>query len=127
MSNLFDNLSDKIQHLSSRVAKDGKKYIKSAVSKGEEIGYKGKIKIEIEKLKWELKQKYNKLGIYVSEKKISKSITDFSHDNEFLDIVNEINKLKLFIEEREGEKIKGNKINPTNDKKGNLKNNQIKI
>lgn len=43
-------------------------------------------------------------------KKISKSITDFSHDNEFLDIVNEINKLKLFIEEREGEKIKGNKI-----------------
>ena len=110
MSNLFDNLSDKIQHLSNRVAKDGKKYIKSAVSKGEKIGYKGKIQIEIEKLKWELKQKYNKLGIYVSEKKISKSITDFSYDNEFLDIVNEINKLKLFIEEREGEKITGNKI-----------------
>ena len=110
MSNLFDNLSDKIQHLSSRVTKDGKKYIKSAVSKGEEIGYKGKIQIEIEKLKWELKQKYNKLGIYVSEKKNSKSITDFSHDNKFLYIVNEINNLKLFIEEREGEKIKGNKI-----------------
>ena len=109
MSNLFDNLSDKIQRLSSRVAKDGKKYIKSAVSKGGEIGYKGKIKIEIEKLKWELKQKNYKLGIYVSEKKISKSITDFSHDNEFLDIVNEINKLKLFIEEREGGKIKENK------------------
>ena len=110
MSNLFDNLSDKIQHLSSRVAKNGKKYIKSAVSKGEEIGYKGKIQIEIEKLKWELKQKYNKLGVYVSEKKISKSITDFSHDNEFLYIINEINKLKLFIEEREGEKIKENRI-----------------
>jgi len=110
MSNLFDNLSDKIQRLSRRVAKDGKKYIKFAISKGGEIGYKGKIQIEIEKLKWELKQKYNKLGIYVSEKKISKSITDFSHDNEFLYIINEINKLKLFIEEREGEKIKGNKI-----------------
>ena len=49
MSNLFDNLSGKIQHLSSRVVKDSKKYIKSAVSKGEEIGYKGKIQIEIEK------------------------------------------------------------------------------
>lgn len=110
MSNLFDNLSDKIQHLSTKVAKDGKKYIKSAVSKGEKIGYKGKIRIEIEKLKWELKQKHNKLGIYVSEKKISKSITDFSHDNEFLEIVNEINKLKLFIEERESEKVKVNKI-----------------
>ena len=51
MSNLFDNLSDKIQHLSTKVAKDGKKYIKPAVSRGGEIGYKGKIRIEIEKLK----------------------------------------------------------------------------
>ena len=110
MSNFFDNLSDTIQHLSNRLAKDGKKYFQSAVSKGEEIGHKGKIKLEIEKLKWELKQKYNKLGFYVSEKKISKSITDFSHDNEFLEIVNEINKLKLFIEEREEEKVKGSKI-----------------
>ena len=110
MSNFFDNLSDTIQHLSNRLAKDGKKYFQSAVSKGEEIGYKGKIQLEIEKLKWELKQKYNKLGLYVSEKKISKSITDFSHDNEFLAIVNEINKLKLFIEDREEEKVKGSKI-----------------
>ena len=47
MSNLFENLSDKIQQLSSRVAKDGKKYIQSAVSKGEEIGQKGKIQLEI--------------------------------------------------------------------------------
>ena len=69
MSNIFDNLSDKIQHLSKKVAKDGKKYIQSAVSKGEKIGYKGKIQLEIEKMKWELKQNYNKLGIYVSEKK----------------------------------------------------------
>ena len=57
MSNLFENLSDKIQQLSSLVAKDGKKYIQSAVSKGEEIGQKGKTQLEIEKLKWELKQK----------------------------------------------------------------------
>lgn len=110
MSNIFDNLSDKIQHLSNKVAKDGKKYLKTAVSKGEEIGHKGKIQIEIEKLKWELKQNYNKLGKYVSEKKITKSVTDFSHDNDFLNIVNEINKLKLFVEEREKEKVKGNQI-----------------
>ena len=68
MSNFFDNLSDTIQHLSNRLAKDGKKYFQSAVSKGEEIGHKGKIQLEIEKLKWELKQKYNKLGFYVSER-----------------------------------------------------------
>ena len=110
MSNIFDNLADKIQHLSKRVAKDGKKYIQSAVSKGEKIGYKGKIQLEIEKMKWELKQKYNKLGIHVSDKKIAKSVTDFSHDNDFLHMVNEINKLKLFIEERESKKVKGSQI-----------------
>ena len=110
MSNLFDILSSKIQLLSNRLAEDSKKYIKTAVSKGEKIGYKGKIQIEIEKLKWELKQKYNKLGIHVSDKKITKSVTDFSHDDNFLNLVNEINKLKLFIEERESEKVKGTQI-----------------
>ena len=58
----------------------------------------------------ELKQKYNKLGIHVSDKKIAKSVTDFSHDNDFLHLVNEINKLQLFIEERENEKVKGSQI-----------------
>ena len=37
-----------------------------------QIGYKVKIQIEMEQLKWELKQKYNELGRYVYRKKISK-------------------------------------------------------
>ena len=101
MSDIFDNLSEKIQNISNRVAKDGKKYIQSAFSKGEAIGHKGKIKLEIEKLKWELKQKYTTLGKYVSDNKISKSVTDFSHDNNFLALANDVYKLKLYIEELE--------------------------
>ena len=101
MSDIFDNLSDKIQNISNRVAKDGKKYFQSAFSKGEEIGYKGKIKLEIEKLKWELKKKYTTLGKYVSDNKISKSVTDFSHDSNFMDLANDVYKLKLYIEELE--------------------------
>ena len=99
MSDIFDNLSDKIQNISHRVAKDGKKYFQSAFSKGEEIGYKGKIKLEIEKLKWELKKKYTTLGKYVSDNKISKSVTDFSHDSNFLELANDVYRLKLYIEE----------------------------
>ena len=99
MSDIFDNLSDKIQNISNRVAKDGKKYIQSAFSKGEEIGHKGKIKLEIEKLKWELKQKYINLGKYVADNKISKSVTDFSHDSNFLELANDVYRLKLYIEE----------------------------
>ena len=101
MSDIFDNLSGKISNISNRVAKDGKKYIQSAFSKGEEIGHKGKIKFEIEKLKWELKQKYTSLGKHVSANKISKSVTDFSDDSVFLEIADDVYKLKLYIEELE--------------------------
>ena len=100
MSDIFDNLSEKIQNISNRVAEDGKKYIQSAFSKGEKIGHKGKVKLEIEKLKWELKQKYANLGKYVTDKKESKSVTDFSHDSYFLELVNEAYNLKNYIEER---------------------------
>ena len=109
MSDIFDNLSDKIQNISNRVAKDGKKYFQSAFSKGEELGYKGKIKLEIEKLKWELKQKYTTLGKYVSNNKISKSVTDFSHDSNFLELANDVYRLKLYIEELEHGTKKNNK------------------
>ena len=106
MSDIFDNLSEKIQNISNRVAKDGKKYIQSAFSKGEAIGHKGKIKLEIEKLKWELKQKYTTLGRYVSDNKISTSATDFSHDSNFLALANDVYKLKLYIEDLEKESKK---------------------
>ena len=99
MSDLFDTLTNKIQQISSRVSKDGKKYIQSAVSKGEKIGQKGKIQLEIEKLKWELKQKYAVLGKYVTDKKEKKSVTDFSHDSHFLELVDEAYKLRNYIEE----------------------------
>ena len=100
MSNLFDILSKMIHNVSVRFTKNGKKYIKSVLSHGEIISHKGKVQIEIEKLKWELKQKYNELGKHVAEKKISNSVTDFSHDSQFLALVNNINKTKLYIDER---------------------------
>ncbi|MDP7196570.1 MAG: hypothetical protein QF864_10325 [SAR202 cluster bacterium] len=101
MSDIFDNLSDKIHNISNFITNDGKKYIQSVFSKGEEIGHKGKIKFEIEKLKWELKQQYSILGKYVSDNKISQSVTDFSHDKNFLELANDVYRLKLYIEELE--------------------------
>jgi len=100
MSDLFDNFPQRIQSFSDLFLKYGKKYFQSLLFHGEKIGRKGKVQIEIEKLKWELKQKYNKLGKYVAEKKISKSITDYSHDKQFLELVNEVNRIKLYIDEQ---------------------------
>ena len=104
MSELFNGLPFKIHNLVVRLIKKGKKYLKSLLSYGEIIGHKVKMQIEIEKMKWELKQKYNELGKYVAEKKISKSVTDFSHDSRFLEIVNEVNKIKLYINDRQQER-----------------------
>ena len=106
MSKNLDNILFQFNNFFHMLSDNGKKFYKVVMFKSSEIGNKGKIQIEIEKLKWELKQKYNQLGIHVSDKKIAKSVTDFSHDNDFLHLVNEINKLKLFIEEREREKVK---------------------
>lgn len=99
MSDLFEKLNSNINKLSNTVSIGGKKILQSLLLNGENLGRKGKTQLEIEKLKWKLKQKYNILGRYVYDQKISSSITDFSHNNHFLDLVNEINRIKLYIEE----------------------------
>ena len=101
MSSFYDNIIDSFQTLSNKITRDGKRYLKGIVVKGGELSQKGKAQVEIEKMKWDLKQKYILLGSYVSDKKINKSVLDFSHDSHFLDIVNDINTLKVFIAERE--------------------------
>ena len=100
MSEIWDNLSNKMQKFFNHIAKDGGKYIKSLILMGGKISNKGKIQLEIEKLKWELKQKYAALGKYVTDKKESQSVTDFSYDSHFLELVNETYNLKNYIEER---------------------------
>ena len=77
-----------------------KKYYNSIVAIGHRFSEKGKIQIELEKLKWELNRKYQKLGKYVTGIKETKSVIDFSHDQEYLQRINEIIKLKYYIEER---------------------------
>jgi hypothetical protein len=104
MSDLFDILARNIQIFSNRFAKHGKYLLQSALSHGEKFGRMGKTKIEIEKIKWELKRKHNELGQYVAEKKVSNSVTDFSHDKYFLELVNDINRITSYIKELKQEK-----------------------
>ena len=76
------------------------KYYHSAMSIGQQFSKKGKIQIEVEKLKWELKKKYQALGKYVTQEKETKSVIDFSQDPLYLYKINEIIKLKFYIVER---------------------------
>ena len=77
-----------------------KKYFHSVLSIIEYLIEKGKIQLEIKKLDWELKIKFLELGKYATNKKETKSVIDFSHDATYLKQVNEIIKLKYYIEER---------------------------
>ena len=67
---------------------------------GKKFTENGKIQIEAEKLKWELKKKYQKLGKYVTQKKEKTYVVDLSNDPNYLQQINEIIKLKYYINER---------------------------
>ena len=56
-----------------------------------------KLRIEIEKMKLDLKNKYKILGKYVVHRKEKNSMVDFSHDELYENKINEIIKLKFYI------------------------------
>ena len=68
------------------------------------ITIKAKKKFEIEKSKIELKKKYYDLGAYVSRHN-AKGTFDFSYDNKFKDLINNINNIKSYIENLKNDKI----------------------
>ena len=68
------------------------------------ITIKGKKKFEIEKSKIELKKKYYELGVYVS-KHNEKGTFDFSYDNQFKDLIKNIDNIKSYIENLKKGKI----------------------
>ena len=105
MADAVENIIRKLNRFSKRFSVEVRRYFRTTIDKGEELTRKGSIQIEVEKLKWELKQKQTALGKYVAEKKTDANVTDFSHDRKFLELVDEVYKLKLYIEERRKEKM----------------------
>ena len=104
MSDLFEKLNQNI----NKININGKKWFKSFLTNTQIVGRKGKIQLEIEKLKWELKLKYKNLGLYISNQNATKSITDFSHNSHFKELIGEIDTIKLCIEKLKKNKNKRN-------------------
>ena len=104
MHQIFDSIFKKYINLKSLISKDGKKHINKVIKKGENFTQKGKLQIEIERLKWELKVNHTSLGKYISNKNIENKMSDFTHDNFFLNKVHEIYKLEIFIKDRKNMK-----------------------
>lgn len=75
-------------------------FFKKAMNKGEEYAVKGKVQIEIEKLKWDLKQYYIELGKYISMKNRESGMMDFSHDDQYIRFLDKIENQRNYISER---------------------------
>ena len=71
-----------------------------------EFGKKSKIKLEVEKSKLELRKKYYFLGKHVSNSFLKEEKIDFSFDDKFSQIINDIKQLKDYIIKINNGKIK---------------------
>ena len=77
---------------------DWKEKISSFFEMGKRNIENGVQQIEIQKLKWKLKVQYRELGEYVLERKMTEDIIDFSFDDLYKHKINNIIKLKLYID-----------------------------
>ncbi len=108
MSDIFEVILKKMNQFSESFTKSSSEVFSKALNKGEDLTKKGKVKLEIEKLKWDLKQQQYKLGKYTSAKTISDGVCDFSHDESYNDLLENIKHTQLYIKNLEKESKNSN-------------------
>ncbi len=100
MADIFEQTLKQLNEITDSASQKVGAFFKKAVNKGEEYAVKGKIQIEIEKLKWDLKQLYIELGRYVALKNREGGMMDFSHDDQYIRLLDKIENQRQYISER---------------------------
>ncbi|MBT7376769.1 MAG: hypothetical protein HN820_01285 [Candidatus Marinimicrobia bacterium] len=100
MTDIFEQTLKQLNGITDTASQKVGSFFKKAVNKGEEYAVKGKIQIEIEKLKWDLKQLYIELGCYVALKNRDGGVMDFSHDDQYIRLLDKIENQRQYISER---------------------------
>ena len=100
MADIFEQTLKQLNEITDTASQKVGSFFKKAVNKGEEYAVKGKIQIEIEKLKWDLKQLYIELGRYVALKNRDGGVMDFSHDDQYIRLLDKIENQRQYISER---------------------------
>ena len=100
MIDIFEQSLKQLNEITDSASQKVGAFFKKAVNKGEEYAVKGKIQIEIEKLKWDLKQLYIELGRYVALKNREGGMMDFSHDDQYIRLLEKIENQRQYISER---------------------------
>ena len=100
MADIFEQTLKQLNEITDSASQKIGFFFKKAVNKGEEYVVKGKIQLEIEKLKWDLKQLYIELGRYISLKAREAGVMDFSHDDQYIRLLEKIENQRQYISER---------------------------
>lgn len=100
MADIFEQTLKQLNGITDTASQKVGSFFKKAVNKGEEYAVKGKIQIEIEKLKWDLKQLHIELGRYVALKNRDGGMMDFSHDDQYIRLLDKIENQHQYISER---------------------------
>ena len=100
MADIFEKTLKQLNEITDSASQKVGSFFKKAMNKGEEYAVKGKIQIEIEKLKWDLKQLYTNLGRYVALKNREDGVMDFSHDDQYIRLLDKIENQCQYIAER---------------------------
>ena len=66
-------------------------------NKAKEVSERGKIKIEIEKCKLELRRKYRELGEFINKSFLEEKVKDFSYKEKYFELNREIQRLKKYL------------------------------
>ena len=82
--------------------------LKKIINKTEKITKDGRLKIEIEKNKFEKKKKFMELGKLVYNYFKNENIVDFSYKDDFFQINNDIGKVDLYIKNLKNGKYQDN-------------------
>ena len=100
MADIFEQTLKQLNEITDSASQKVGSFFKKAVNKGEEYAVKGRIQLEIEKLKWDLKQLYVELGRYVALKNREAGVMDFSHDDQYIRLLEKIKNQRQYISER---------------------------
>ena len=117
MSVMWENIVGQLGKWSQVISNRSRYYFKKVKNKGEELTRIGKIQLEIEKYKRELKSKYTDLGKLVY-KNFSEESENYLETEEFKKLTKDINSLELVIRERK--KAKQEKIEEDPDQEKEL-------
>ena len=110
MADIFEQTLKQLNEITDSASQKVSAFFKKAVNKGEEYAVKGKIQIEIEKLKWDLKQLYIELGRYVALKNREDGMMDFSHDDQYIRLLDKIENQRQYISERFKDKVSSDDV-----------------